>query len=209
MLQAKLKAAVLALCASAAFSANASLLDPHEYQDGTLSWLALSETVGLSINDILSGKGGWNTRYRFATRTELDGLLDSFKVTNEDYAQYPIGHITGLLNAIGGSTPDGNIGTWSDGRGYAGARGQTLDEWVSLEVTSGDDPQLSPNCPSYVVCARSDVLHGSGGGGQYTGNFLVRLADVEPPVDVPEPSSLALLGLAGALAASRLRKPRK
>jgi hypothetical protein len=190
---------VLAVLGGGQLSAQASLLNPLEYDDGTRTWLQLSETVGLSINDIYSGAGGWNTRYRFATDAEVVGLVNSFGLVTTDYAINPGGGPSAFVYGIGGTTQGGYAGTWFS-NGDAGAIGRGLNAHILAGFTSGDAGYaLSPNCPAYFSCSYASVDYGAQSytdRNGWTGNFLVKL---DAPVDVPEPSTLALLALSGAL----------
>jgi hypothetical protein len=198
----KSKSLFLALAASFSLNASATLLNPLEYQQGSTTWLKWSETVGLSINDIESGVGGWNTYYRFATTAEITDLLASLNLVTTNYtaAMTPIGY---FMEQIAGYTEEGYTGTWFS-QGNAGAMGRSHEVFVSTHLTSGDwQDALSPDCPAYTNCSAAEVLyqpqalnsaHGA------VGNFLVRRT-----VDVPEPGSFALLGIAGILLAARRR----
>jgi hypothetical protein len=198
----KSKSLLLAFAASFSLNASATLLNPVEYQQGSTTWLKLSETVGLSIADIESGVGGWHTAYRFATTDEIMSLFASFGLVSTDYTTgpTPIAYFNGQVGG-GGADYDG---TYSTGTGEGGAIGRSHGVRVYTRLTSGDWPEaLSPNCPAYNVCsfaeityAPQDLLDANGA----TGNFLVRRT-----VDVPEPGSFVLLGIAGIVLAARRR----
>jgi hypothetical protein len=198
---------VLAVLGGGQLSAQASLLHPLEYNDGTRTWLKLSETVGLSIIDIYSGAGGWNTRYRFATDAEVAGLVNSFGLVTTDYTTDPGPGPYSFVYGIGGTTDGLYAGTWFS-QGNGGAIGRGLNAYILAGFTNGDNGSaLSPNCPAYTNCSYASVSYGAQSytdKNGVTGNFLVKL---DAPVDVPEPPTLALLALAGALLiAKRVRQ---
>jgi len=194
------------------FTASASLVDPLEYESNGLTWLQLSETVGLSLNDFATGVGGWNTKYRFALDSEIDSLIASFGLSLGDsgYRQYGFG-VGDFVFSVGGMTEGGPAGTYFND-GNQGAIGRGLGRFVMAELTNGDAPwPLGPDCDAYFSCSRFVAQAGLqplGERGNDIGLFLIRQDDMEPPVDVPEPSSLAVLG-AGALLAYQRRKKQK
>ncbi len=111
---------------------------------------------------------------------------------------------------MGGITGAIYTGTWFS-NGNAGAIGRGLNAHVLAGFTSGDAGYASgPNCPAYFVCAYADVSYGAQSytdRNSATGNFLVKLDAVQPPTDVPEPPTLAMLALAAALLiATRVRR---
>jgi hypothetical protein len=179
-------------------SAQASLLHPLEYHDGTLAWLELSETAGLSINDIDSGAGGWNTKYRFATDAEVAGLMNSLSLVTTDYTATPVPGISDFIYKLGGMTADGMAGTWFS-QGNEGANGRGLNAFIRAGFTNGDSgTALSPGCPAYFNCMYADVTYGPqshDAAVDTTGIFLVR--------DLPEPPTPALMAMAGALLIAR------
>jgi hypothetical protein len=200
----KSKLAVLAILAALQASAQASLLHPWQYTGSGNTWLVLTETRGLSINDILSGVGGWNSQYRFATAAEVQVLLADLHTAPHDYTA-DNGALGGFFQELGGAdAATGMGGTWQAGAN-AGAIGRTLGALVSVDITDGDAGlALSPDCPAYMVCNRVSVSYLPQDGSDrdsHIGNLLVRIDAHE----IPEPSSLALFGLAG-LALARWRR---
>lgn len=204
----KSKLAMFAVLAGLQAIAHASLLDPDEYVGAGHTWLKLGETDGLSINDILSGAGGWNTKYRFATVDEVQGLLASLGFAPHDYTRDASPSLL-FFSQLGGSDREtGMNGTWfADGN--AGAIGRTLGARVSVDVTNGDAGYaLSQDCPAYFVCNSAQVSYAAQDpfyADTSAGNLLVRLPDQGT---VPEPSSLALFGLA-ALCMTSWRRARR
>lgn len=198
----KSKSLLLAFAASLSLNASATLLNPSEYHQGSTTWLKLSETVGLSIADIESGVGGWNTVYRFATTDEILSLFDSFGLVATDYtvAPTPIASFNGQVGG-GGAWYDG---TYVTGMGDGGAIGRSHNLFLYTRLTSGDSGEpLSPDCPAYNVCSFAYIDYAPqswNDASEFIGNFLVRRT-----VDVPEPGSFALLGIAGILLAARRR----
>jgi hypothetical protein len=115
------------LAAAACSSASASFSNPLEYNDGQHTWLQLSETTNLSIEDIVTGEGGWIKKYRFAKQSEIDYLLNQFSivemgVTKLDVESADMPRIWDFISQVGGQTPGGASGTWF-GDGDQGAAG--------------------------------------------------------------------------------------
>jgi len=207
-----LKYVAATVLATVHFSASASLIDPLEYKSNGLTWLQLSETAGLSLNDFATGVGGWNTQYRFALNSEIDGLLGSFGLNYGDTGHQETGNRAGdFVFAIGGVTQSGANGTYFN-NGVQGALGRGLGRFAWAEISSGDlmEP-LGPNCGAFTVCTRfvaNDNAQPLNTRSDEIGLFLVRQERIEPPVSVPEPSTLALLSV-GAAIVLRRRKTQK
>lgn len=70
-----------------------------------LYWLDLTETTGLSANDILSGAGGWIQSFRYANYNEVTdlfrsfGMVYDFKYSEREYQ--PAMAFNALLNTSG------------------------------------------------------------------------------------------------------------
>lgn len=191
---------LLLLCALGAGQLSAQAA-PLEYNDGAHTWLKLSETAGLSINDILSGAGGWNATYRFATDAEVTGLVNSLGLVTTDYTTQQVPAISAFVVDIGGITGGIYSGTFFS-NGDGGAIGRGLNSYILAGFTSGDAGYaLGPDCPAYFNCSYANVSYGAQNYAERnntTGNFLVRR-----DADVPEPSTLAMLALGAALLLAR------
>jgi hypothetical protein len=188
------------------FSAQASLISPLEYNDGGHTWLKLSETVGISIDDFRSGAGGWRTKYRLATSDEIEGLLTSFGIAKGDSGYRTTGTGAGaFVHTFGGYIPGSMYdGTWGF-NGNQGAIGVGLGWFVSAELT--EEGPAGPYCPQYFSCQRTIAVRGASYfNPSSTGLFLVQS---ERPHQVPEPTGIALMGLAGGLLAYQRRKKNK
>lgn len=70
--------------------------------DGQRTWLQFSKTTNLSIEDIVTGKDQWITKYRFATQSEIDYLLDRFGIVETDYTARPSARIGEFVFQVGG-----------------------------------------------------------------------------------------------------------
>lgn len=198
----KMKMFLLAAATGLHMQASAGLLDPSEYTIGDLSWLRLHETAGLSLNDFSAGTGGWSSQFRLATDSEIAGLFASIGLPAgyTDYHTVAPGAANFIFN-VGGP-----FGTGSD---YSNpiAAGRGLGWFAYARYTDGENgAPLSADCPMYTECGMSITLFArqdADARADDTGLFLVRL-----DADVPEPSTLALMGVAGALLAARRRKVR-
>lgn len=199
----KLKLSLLALCAGLHASASASLLDPLEYVQSGKTWLQLSETAGLSIDDIEAGVGGWYANYRLASVGEVDQLLLDMNLFNVDYTTQTTPGMSDFFMKLGGITDGIYSGTWHVD-GNAGARGRARGIFVDVGFTNGFSPvALSPDCPANNSCSYSSIFHGvlnDSWSSSSVGNFLVRRT-----ADIPEPGSVALFGIAAALLVARRR----
>lgn len=205
------KALAVAALATVHFTASASLVNPLEYSGAGGTWLQLSETAGLSINDFATGAGGWNTQYRFALNSEIDALIGSFGLQLGDTGYQQRGYgVADFVFEVGGMSESGAAGTYMHD-GNFGAAGRGLGRYVYAELTNGDySAPLGPNCDAYVNCSRFRAIaeQNVNSRDSVTGLFLIRKEAVVPPTDVPEPSSLALFG-AGALLAYHRKKKQK
>lgn len=215
------KAALAAVAAAALIpmTSHASMIrygqELYDTQSG-LTWLELSATAGLSINQVLRGAGGWTTRnppgsdapyYRYATSDEIARLLNDLGLTASPVPTSDIHGALAFINSVGGSSgPMGEYGGTYFYDGNQGSLGMSFDAYVSVSITNGENTNpLSPLCDSFRECAtvnidlytpRASLLDYAA---PTTGSFLVR---------VPEPESLALFGI-GALACLGARRKSK
>lgn len=200
MRMSKMKMLLLAAVAGLHFNANAGLIDPAELKAGNLTWLQLHETAGMSLNDFSAGVGGWNTKYRFATDAEIGGLLAGLGLP-AGYSDYSAS-APGAANFI--FSLGGPFGTGEDmANPIAAARGQGWYAYARLN-DGEHGVSLSADCPAYTSCGMSLAVNAAQDADvrvDYAGLFLVRQA-----AEVPEPSTLALMGLSAALLAARRRK---
>jgi hypothetical protein len=209
MIMSKARLAIGVLAAVVQLSAQASLLNPIEYDTGRLHWLALSETEGISIVQLAEGYGGWTNKYRFASPDEVTGLLASFGLTEP---WLPLTENTApfyrFITTVGGiDHQSGGPGTWNYGPAWGeGAAGHTLGMSVTVG-TIGTDHSRS-DCRDNIVCAYAYWDYGSVNiytSDDMIGTFLVR--EDPRPAHVPEPSTLMLLG--GGVLAGLSRRKRK
>lgn len=156
--------------------------------DTDLEWLDVKETMGLSYNNVYGelGAGGQFEGWRYATSLEVTSLWNA---AGGDESKYTIGGNTqnnGLTRAVGAYT--GFTRLDSD---YVGAR--------EIFARMADSPEPGVHYAS--------LLWDTGNGnGDYTNLFWAPLQDsgadtpvaswlVRDAIDVPEPGTLALLGL--------------
>ncbi|UVW27706.1 PEP-CTERM sorting domain-containing protein [Massilia sp. H6] len=201
---------VLSLALAAChLSAQASLIQPDEYSDGTRTWLKLSETAGINMNAFMAGAGGWNSKYRLASSQEIGSLLDGFGIAVGD-SDWRVNNrpASSFIFELGGTAPNGfSAGTWFS-NGDQGAIGVGIGWHVSATIRE-ESSVPSPDCPAYFTCARTFATNApqpSGLTDAATGLFLIRNDSMQT---VPEPTSLALIGLAGGLLACQRRTRQK
>ncbi|RZJ85251.1 MAG: PEP-CTERM sorting domain-containing protein [Massilia sp.] len=191
---------LLAAAVGLHLNAHASLIDPDETAINGLSWLQLHETAGLSLNDFGNGAGGWSTQFRLATDAEIGAMLSAIGLPM-GYADYhPIAPGASYFTfSLGGP-----FGTGTDIANPIAA-GRGLGWYAYARLTDGENGlPLSADCPAYSSCGMSLTVAAAQDANvrlDYSGLFVVRRE-----AEVPEPSTLALMGLAGALAALRRRR---
>jgi hypothetical protein len=171
--------------------------------DTGLEWLDVTATVGLSVNDVLGGAGGWtDLGFRYAGSDELEQLfLDSAAGSTISFYSFTANNFTGaslLVDLLGNSYSS---------REFPGSQGFVdpgTPDMFSESYAHASFYQIS-------VSDSTGRFHSTQGSfslnqtGATIGSFLVREAS-----PVPEPSSLALLGMGGlALIGYGLRRKRK
>jgi hypothetical protein len=158
--------------------------------DGGFDWLDVTETSGLSVNDILGGSGGLVADgWRFATATELCLLLathafapspcpgDSSIATDQNAA---------LISLLGVNSSDASR---LSSRGWYDDQNAADPDYglAQIDILSGTTSRSDLSNDSVPLDA---VLNN-------TGAFLVR------PIPEPSTATLLALGLMGLAAASR------
>lgn len=197
------KIAGFLITASACNAASASFINPMEYYDGQRTWLQFSETTNLSIEDVITGKDQWITKYRFATQSEIDYLLNRFGIVETDYTVRSAARIGDFVFQVGGQSAQGGSGTYLiDGSQGVAVRG--LNIFVHAGMTNGEyGTPINDQCPAYTNCSFARISYGPQSftaRDEMTGMFMVR------STDVPEPASVALFGIAAAAAVAGRRK---
>ena len=196
------------LAAAACSSASASLSNPLEYNDGQRTGLQLSETTNLSIEDIVTGEGGWIKKYRFAKQSEIDYLLNQFLIvpmenTVLDIEDHNMPRVWDFISQVGGQTPGGPSGTYFVGGWLQGAAGRGLNMYANIGLATNDGMVTVDQCPGYSTCAFASISYEPQSWtsrSEEIGFFMVRSADV------PEPSSIALFGIGVAAVMAKRRK---
>lgn len=149
----------------------------------SLDWLDFSETYGMSLSTASNNLATTFSGFRFATHNEVLGLMSNAGLPtptfpHNGYASFnDANHIAAqnlLTNLIGETVGQGF------GSSYFGSRGmvQELNALVGSYLVSGTDLWVDNTCCS--------------GGNSGAGVWLVRDSVT---ASVPEPASLALLGL--------------
>ena len=144
--------------------------------NSNLDWLDLSATQGLSATDILNGAGGWIREFRYATHDEFTALLSEFGLYHEFTARAEKYDDAYLFNEFLNTEHTACGPTVSCGL-FISDLGNTVDV---VNVSTGNLLGFSAVWDNYASLDWSNYGYGS---------FLVRES-----LNVPEPSSLLLLG---------------
>lgn len=159
--------------------------------DSNLEWLDFSATRGISILKILSGTGGWISNFRYATRTEVETLLEHAGFPNLHQYNYAY-----TAQAVAFNNLFNTSGNTCDSRfacAFWTAPGGSQADYLNVG-TSMDGRGMAYIFQNHISVADAPVTSGSA---------LVRMA--QQNTNVPEPGTIALLGL-GLAALSSLRK---
>ncbi len=198
-----MKAASAALgCAIAMGAAQASVVTlPTSALDSTtgLQWLDISQTVGMSYDQVLASTYVTQDGYKVATAAQLTAFLsDAGTVPNATCCAFNSTYAStvGLMQALGGNT--------SYLVGF-GAKGDPVGWITGMYGNQGGialiDTQLGVGANGTVDLAWANGTSPSSSYRADVGAFLVR-----PQQTVPEPMSLGLVGIAMAGLGLALRK---
>ena len=196
-------AAVVAVTAITFTSAHAALINQGSTTrdtDTNLEWLDLTETAGLSYNDVIGGSGGHIAAgFRYATTAEVGVLFTNAGIGNIVGNNFPadLEEAEALVGLLGPTTTNSSRGLSEFVAGEALFTDPITA--VSLSIVS-----FSPGSTGFADASGSgidlDVRNAE------TGSFLVRAASTS---SVPEPGTLALFGggflLLGAAARRKAR----
>lgn len=189
-----------ALVASLSLPAEAALINGENNGKGTVidtinqtEWLDIDETTGLSPNEALAANPG----YRWATFSDMQALLDEF------FAANPPAPSTYVLT---NNSTDFEELTFAQGGAWVALFAFNIGDpgftygYLNDETDDGnqDSFHLGDGGGSAVIDSNISDLNGTPDGdlsSAFTGVYMVR--------NIPEPTSLALLGLGGLLVAQR------
>jgi hypothetical protein len=154
--------------------------------DTGLEWLDLTETVGVSLADVIAGYDGFTTTNRFslATKSQVLGLAGNAGIATIGSWNTDASHksnVLGLINLLGV--------TYNSGRTMANGQ-YALDDHSGLAEVSFD----------HIASWAAIVNFQTSVGWPPKGTFLVRSAtpaagEMAVAENVPEPSIIALFGL--------------
>lgn len=165
-----------------------------------LGWLNLTESAGLSYNQVLSdtAPGGIFSGYRFATVDEVLGLYSSAGIPGPGY--YSLGNpsIQSLISLVG---PTGTAQGWPQVLGITGS--SVLPTQNSSQYTAGIYASGLNGALDYLVTAPGTAEFGRDYGTPDTGSWLV--------MQVPEPGVSLILaaGLIGFAVVKRKKWSRQ
>lgn len=191
-----LRAALVALALAAPAQAEIVEADLAAPGDGLvtrdtgtgLDWLDLTETTGLSYDDILAGVGGWtDSGWRHATTVELCDLLPEIGL-----APAPCPGSTGSVAGNQVAPHLGLLGTTNPGAGFQESLG-VFDDGALPAVGLADLEHID-NIDQSEIAVTVNGLPGSSISSSIIGHFLVRTTPAVP----------ALPGSAAALACALL-----
>jgi hypothetical protein len=183
----------------------------HDTVSG-LDWLDLTQSVGLSINQILGGAGGFlANNFQVATLSQVeamytsggwDGVDDSASVGNAAHLAF----VTQMI-ALFGQVGTGADGPFTEGFAIAPDANRVARLFDTLVTPPGTLGRVACTTDGYITFTAVNTTAGCRAdydwAVNFSGTFLVRDA-----ASVPEPATLVLLG-SGLLAAAARRRARR
>jgi hypothetical protein len=159
-----------------------------------LEWLDLTATAGLSVNDVLTGAGGWAADgWRHATFQEIESMWSHLGITEGVAPNVDVDAANLFFSTFGQLAQDLNIGLVKASQGWFDPIGLN-DQFPALNLRTNEvvsaAVSLWSGSPNNADGAYADITNLIGTKfARYddVGNFLVRTAVV------PLPTPLALL----------------